>query len=132
MESANLVVNVVIVGIAAREPLQRIERQGVSAMIVDGLKGGNCEQKRGLAKRHAGQPLGDRSTTRGKDEALDGVTVPSAVRIRHVQPMVPGVDGCEQERVDVHGAMQEILPSVDKKTTKHVGELNVEQRRARH
>jgi len=130
MESANLVVNVVIVSIAAREPLQRVKRQGVPAIIVDGLEAGNREQKRGLAKRHAGQPLGDRSTTRGKDEAFDRVAVPSPVRIWHVQPMMPGVDGLEQERVHVHGTMQEVLLSVDKKTAKYLSELNVEQRRA--
>ena len=123
-------VNVVIVSIAAREPLQGVERERVSTVVVDGLEGGNREQKRGLAKRHAGQPLGDHSTTRIKDETLDRVVVPSAVRIRYIQPMMPGVDSLEQERVHVHGAVQEVLPSVDKKTAKCVGELNVGQRRA--
>ena len=110
---ANLVVNVVIVSIVAREPLQRVEWKGVSAMVVDGLEGGNCEQKCGLAERHAGQPLGDDGTTRIKDEALDGMVIQCAVRVRHIQPMMPGVEGLEQERVHVHGAMQEVLPSVD-------------------
>jgi len=87
-------------------------------MIVDGLEGGDREQKRGLVKRHPSQPLGDDGTARIKYETLDGVVVPSAVRIRHVQSMMPGVDGLEQERVNVHGAMQEILPSVDKKNCK--------------
>ena len=36
--------------------------------------------------------------------------------------MVPGVEGLEQERVHVHGAMQEVLPSVDQETAKSVGE----------
>ena len=35
---------------------------------------------------------------------------------------MPGVEGLEQERVHVHGAMQEVLPSVDQETTKSVGE----------
>ena len=41
MGRANLVVNVVVVSVVAREPLQRVERQGVPAMVVDGLEGGN-------------------------------------------------------------------------------------------
>ena len=40
---ANLVVNIVIVSVVACEPLQRVERQGVSAVVIDGLDGGNCE-----------------------------------------------------------------------------------------
>ena len=84
MEGANLVVNIVVVSVVAREPLQRVEREGVPAMVVDGLEGGNREQKRGLAKRHASQPLGDDGTTRIKDEALDGVVVQCAVRVRYV------------------------------------------------
>ena len=43
MERTNLVVNVVIVSVAAREPLQRVKRQGVSAMVIDSLEGGNRE-----------------------------------------------------------------------------------------
>ena len=128
MESPNLVVNVVIVSIAAREPLQGVERQGVSAVVIDGLEGGNCEKKRSLTKRHPSQPLGDHSTRRVEDETLDRVVVPSPVRIWHIQPMMPGVDSLEQECVHVHGAVQEVLPSVDEKTAKYVGELNVGQR----
>ena len=79
MKRANLVVNVVIVSVVAREPLQRVERQGVSAVIVDGLEGGNYEQKRSLANRHASQPLRDDSTARIKNEALDGVVIQCAV-----------------------------------------------------
>ena len=63
MKRTNLVVNVVIVGVIAREPLERVERQGVSTVVVDGLEGGDREQEGGLADRHAGQPLGDYSTT---------------------------------------------------------------------
>ena len=64
-------------------------------MVIDVLEGGNREQKRSLMKRHASQPLGDDSTTRIKDETLDRVVVPSAVRIRYIQPIMSGVDGLE-------------------------------------
>jgi len=116
MKRANLVVNVVVVSVVARKPLQRVERQGVSRVIVDGLEGGNCEKKRGLAKRHASQPLRDNSTTRINKEALDWMVELSAVRIRYIQPVVPGVDSLEQVCVHVHGAVQEVYPSVDKET----------------
>lgn len=84
MKRTNLVVNVVVIGVIAREPLQRVKWEGVSAVVVDGLKGGNCEQKCGLAKRHASQPLGDDSTARIKNEALDGVVIQRTVRIRYI------------------------------------------------
>ena len=35
---------------------------------------------------------------------------------------MPGVEGLEQECVHVHETMQEVLPSVDKKAVKSVGE----------
>ena len=122
MTKANLVVNIVVVSVVAREPLQRVERQGVSAVIVDSLEGGNYEQKRSLANRHASQPLRDDSTARIKNEALDGVVIQCAVRVRYIQPVVPGVEGLEQERVYVHGAVQEVLPGVDQKAVESVGE----------
>ena len=90
-------------------------------MVIDGFESADCEQECGLAKRHASQPLGDDSTTRIKNEAFDGVVEPSAIRIRYIHLVVPGVDGLEQVCVHVHGAVQEVLPSVDKKTAKSVG-----------
>ena len=42
---------------------------------------------------------------------------------------MPGVEGLEQERVYVHGAVQEVLPGVDQKAVKSVGE-RVKQRLA--
>ena len=53
-------------------------------MVVNGLEGGDCKQKRGLANRHAGQPLGDGSAARIEDETLHGMVVKRAVRIRHI------------------------------------------------
>ena len=90
-------------------------------MVVDGLEGGNREQKCSLTHRHARHPLSDDSTTRIEKEALDGVVVQCAVRIRYIQPMVPGMELLVQECVHVHGAMQEILPGVNEETAKSVG-----------
>lgn len=95
MESTNLVVNIVVVRIVACKPLQRVKREGVSAVVVDGLEGGKCKQEHGLARRHASQPLGDDSTTRIENEALDGVVERSAVRIRYIHLVVKGVNGLE-------------------------------------
>ena len=83
MKKTNLVMNVVIVGVIAREPLQRIEWQGVSAVVVSGLEGGDREQKSGLADRHAGRPLSNASSKHLHSEALDGMAVQCAKRIRH-------------------------------------------------
>ena len=105
-------VDVVSVRVIACEPLQRIKRQRVSTVVVDRLEHGNYEQKCGLANRHPSQPLSHPSAARIND-CLGGVVVQCAVRIRHIQPMMPGVDGLEQECVHVHAAMHEVLPSVD-------------------
>jgi len=86
------VVNVVIVGVVARKQLERIEWQGVSTVVVDGLEGGNCEQKCSLTDGHSRYPLSEDSTARIEKEALNGMVVQRAERVRYVQPMVPGVE----------------------------------------
>ena len=92
VERAHLMVNVMIVSVVAREQLERVEWQGVSTVVVDGLEGGNCEQKCSLAEGHSRYPLSEDSTTRIKKEALDGMVVQRTERVRYVQPMVPGVE----------------------------------------
>ena len=116
----NLVVNVVIISVVAREPLQRIEWQRVSTVVVDRLKHGNYEQKCCLANRHPSQPFRDPSTARIGHNSLDGMVVQSAVRIRYIQPVMPGVDVLEQKWVHVHAAMHEVLPSVHQETAEPV------------
>jgi hypothetical protein len=105
MKGPNLMVNVVVVGIVTREPLQRVEREGVSAVVVDGLEGPNYEHECGLAGRHPSHPLRDHSTARINEETLDRVVVLCAVRIRYMHPVVPGMDLFEQERVRMHDAV---------------------------
>ena len=89
---AHLVVNVVIVSVVARKQLERVEWQGVSAVVVDGLEGSKCEEKCSLTDGHSRRPLSEHSTTGIKKEALDGMVVQRTERVRHVQPMVPGVE----------------------------------------
>src|SRR5260221_564250 len=91
-------------------------------MVVDGLESGNCEQKCSLTVGHSSYPLSEDSTARIKKEALNGMVVQRTERVRYVQPMVPGVECLVQKRVHVHGAVQEILPTVDEEAVGFVSE----------
>ena len=51
-----------IISVVACEPLEGVEWQGASAVVVDSLEGCNREQECGLADRLAGQPLSDDGT----------------------------------------------------------------------
>lgn len=50
VKGSHLVVDVVIVSVVAREPLERIKRQRVSTVVVDGFEGCNREQKCSLTE----------------------------------------------------------------------------------
>jgi len=112
-DSNHLVVNIVVVGVIAGEPLEGIEWERVPAVVVDSLEGGDYEQKRCLTHRHARQPLGDDSTTRVENETFDRMIVQRTVRIRYIEPVVPRVERLVQECVHMHGTVEEILPCVD-------------------
>lgn len=91
-------------------------------MVIDGLECGKCEQKSGLTNRHSRYPLSESRTQQIEKETLNRVVESPAERIRHVQPMVPRVDGLVQKFVHVHGAMREVLPGVDEEPVKFFGE----------
>lgn len=55
----------------------------------------------GLADRHTSKPISD---DRIGNESLDGIIARHAERIRYIQPMVPRVEGLEEERVHVDAA----------------------------
>lgn len=48
-----------IIRVILRKHLQRVERETISAMVVDGLESRNAEQERGLSGAHARQRLGN-------------------------------------------------------------------------
>jgi len=81
-----------IVSVVARNQLEGVEWQGVSTVVVDGLDGGNCEQKCSLTDGHPRYPLSEDSAARIEKEALNGMVVQRTERVRYVQPMVPGVE----------------------------------------
>lgn len=127
MEWAYLVMNVVVVSVVATKRLQRVEREGVSTMIVDGLDGCNYEQKCSLTERHPRHPLGHDGTARIEKEAFNGVVILCTVCIRYIQPVMPRVERLKQEFIHVHGTMEEVLPSVDEEAIGRVtrdGEAN--------
>ena len=112
MKRTNLVVNVVIIGAIALEPL-KVGRQGVSAVVVDGPEGGDRGQKCGLADGHVGQPFSDASTTQIQNEALDRMVLQCA-KNTVIQLMVI-VEFPEEELVHVHAAVQEVLTIVERR-----------------
>ena len=58
LDADGLVVYVMIVGRVSAEHLERVEREAVPAMVVDGLAGGENEEKHRLADRETCDGLG--------------------------------------------------------------------------
>lgn len=52
-QGTHLMVNIMIVGVVARQKLQRVEGQDVTAVVVHSLESANEEEEHGLARRHA-------------------------------------------------------------------------------
>lgn len=113
LDTDNLVVYVVIVGRIAAENLERVKREAVAGVVVDGLAGGEDEEEHRLADRETGDSLRKYSAERVEQEALDRVIVERAVSIRHVQPVMDRVEVLEEEPVNVHRAVEEVLPRVE-------------------
>ena len=54
-DADRLVVDVVVVGVVSEQKLERVERKGVPAVIVDCLERGKSEEKDVLSRRHVCQ-----------------------------------------------------------------------------
>lgn len=104
--------NVVIVRRIPADHLQRVPGQIIPAMVINGFACREEEKECGLADSQTGEGLGERSTQRVEEEALEGVVVESAERVRDVESVVYRVKVLVEEFVDVHGTMEEILPCV--------------------
>lgn len=73
-----------VVGVVARQKLQRVEGQAVPAVVVHGLQTRDEEEEHGLARRHACQELRDSSADCVKNESLNRVIVQRPERIGDV------------------------------------------------
>jgi len=112
------------VDVIAREPLKRAKRHGVSAIVVDGLEGGDREQnvvwRTDILTNHSAMIASHKSRTKSSTGWL--YSVPNGYST-YIQSMTPRVGGPEEGCVDVHAAIQEVVPSVDQ-TAKSVSELS--------
>lgn len=70
-----LVVNVVVVRVVPAEPLQRVPREAIPAVVVDGLERGDAEEEHRLARAEVADLLRDERTERVDEEALERVVV---------------------------------------------------------
>ena len=113
LDADNLMMYIVVIGRVAAEPLERVEREAVPAVVVDGLAGGEDEEEHGLADREARDGLGQQGAERVEQEALDGVVVERAVGVGDVQPVVDRVQVLVEEPALVHEAVEEVLPRVE-------------------
>ena len=102
-----------VVGVIAREQLQRVEGEAVAAVVVNGLETGHEEEEHGLARRHVRQELRDAGANSVEYESLERVVVERAKCIRDVQPVMHGVELLVEPAVRVHRAVEEVLPCVD-------------------
>ena len=93
LDSPGLVMDVVVRGVVAGNVLHGVPREGVSAVIIDGLDGGETEEEHALAHGHARKFVCQASTDGIEEEALEGVIVEGAVGIGDVETVVPRVEG---------------------------------------
>ena len=78
-----------VVGVVGARELERVPRQPVAAVIVNGLERGDAEEEHGLAGAELAEPFGDASAGGVEEEALDGVVVKRAERVRDVEAVMP-------------------------------------------
>lgn len=108
-------VNVVVVCIVAGEVLQRIPREGESAVIIDRLHGRDDEEEEGLTRREADDLVREDTAARVERKAFERVVVERAEGVRHVEAVVPGVDGAVQEGDLMCRPVHHVLPAVEDK-----------------
>lgn len=91
--------DVVVGGVVAGHHLQGVPREGVAAVVVDGLEGGEAEEEEAEAGAHHGGLEGGAGAEGVEEEALDGVVVEGSVGVGDVEAVVAGVQvGCEGSR----------------------------------
>jgi hypothetical protein len=91
LDAPALVVDIVVGGIVARDVLQRIPWQRVSAVIVDCLDGRGGKEGNSLTCSHASDQVRKTGTGGIEEETLKGVVVEGTVCVRNVQSVVSRV-----------------------------------------
>jgi hypothetical protein len=99
LDAPGLVVDVVVGGVVAGDELERVPGEGVAAVVVDGLDGGEGEEEGALTDVHAGGLEGDGGTEAIEEKALERVVVEGAVCVWDVEAVVAGVESCWRKGV---------------------------------
>lgn len=105
--------NVMVVGVVRCEPLDRVERQLVTAVIVDRLQRRDGEEERRLTDGHERGGFRNRCAEGVEQESFERVVVQCAVCVRDIQAVVPRVEVLVRPSVHVHAAVEEILPGIN-------------------
>lgn len=99
LDSPGLVVDVVVGSVVAGDELERVPREGVAAVVIDGLDGRESEEASALDQRHAGHLEANAGTEGVEKEALEGVVVQSAVSVGDIETVVSGVEGGYRDKL---------------------------------
>ena len=105
--------DIMIVGIIVRQPMQRVPRESISSMVVDGFERGQSEEPHSLADIHPREFEREGRSHGIQHESLQGVVVEGAERVRDEEAVMPDVEGEIEPAVHVHGSVEEVLPRVD-------------------
>ena len=108
-----LMMDIVIIRVVVRDPLQWVPRKSETRMIVNGLEGAHGEEEDALADAHTGQFESEQGADCIFEEAFEGVVVERSKCIRDVEAMVARVKGTVEPLMFVHLAVDHVLPSVN-------------------
>lgn len=86
--------DVMVTSIVRCDMLQGIEREGISAVIIDGFDGGSCEEPHALTRVHTGNLISYTCTKGIEEKSFEWVVVQGAVSVWHVEAVVVGMKRC--------------------------------------
>lgn len=94
LDAPGLVVDIVVLGVITSNELEGIPGEGVSAVVINGLDGGEGEEACALTKGHAGGLKGNAGAKGVKKEALKRMVVKGTVGVWDVEAVMSRVEGC--------------------------------------
>lgn len=93
LDAPALVMNVVVSGVVGEDPVNRVPREGVAAVIKHGLHSRPGKEPYRLAHSHACEQVREARAKGVHDEALERVVVEGTIGVRHVEAVVARVKG---------------------------------------
>jgi hypothetical protein len=99
LDSPGLVVNVVVGSVVAGDELERVPRESVAAVVIDGLDSRESEEASALEQRHASHLEANAGAKGVEKETFEGVVVQSAVSIWDIETVVSGVESGYRDKL---------------------------------